>query len=202
MTGVQTCALPICKDKKVRRYHFGEKLQEMNHIVDEIEALVKSENCPLDDDGNKNLAQIAIISKKRAELQQYMEMLKGKNIPCQIDEGKSIFAIRSSILIYFYLKALNNHILSSDKLFGLMLSEPFKLDLEDYNKILHEQQSLRDDRNNDFISLMQTLEGWKNEEKVKNFIETFNDLKLFANNNPLRNTIIEILNRTGILEYF
>ena len=83
-----------------------------------------------------------------------------------------------------------------------MLSEPFKLDLEDYNKILHEQQSLRDDRNNDFISLMQTLEGWKNEEKVKNFIETFNDLKLFANNNPLRNTIIEILNRTGILEYF
>ena len=67
----------------------------MNHIVDEIEALIKSENCPLDDDGNKNLAQIAIISKKRAELQQYMEMLKGKNIPCQIDEGKSIFAIRS-----------------------------------------------------------------------------------------------------------
>ena len=191
-----------CKDKKIRRYHFGEKLQEMNHIVDEIEALIKSENCPLDDDGKKNLAQIAIISKKRAELQQYMEMLKGKNIPCQIDEGKSIFAIRSSILIYFYLKALNNHILSSDKLFGLMLSEPFKIDLEDYNKILHEQQSLREDRNNDFISLMQTLEDWKDEEKIRDFIETFNDLKLFANNNPLRNTIIEILNRTGILEYF
>ena len=74
-----------CKDKKVRRYHFGEKLQEMNHIVDEIEALIKSEFCPLDDYGNKNLAQIAIISKKRAELQQYIEMLKGKNIPCQID---------------------------------------------------------------------------------------------------------------------
>ena len=57
-------------------------------------------------------------------------------------------------LIYFYLKALNNHILSSDKLFGLMLSEPFKLDLEDYNKILHEKQLLKSDKSNDFISIM------------------------------------------------
>ena len=48
---------------------------------------------------------------------------------------------------------------------------------------------------------MSQNEQAKNEEKVKDFIETFNDLKLFANNNPLRNTIIEILNRTGILEY-
>ena len=28
--------------------------------------------------------------------------------------------------------------MASDKLFGLLLAEPFKLDLEDYNKILHE----------------------------------------------------------------
>ena len=39
-------------------------------------------------------------------------LVKSKNIPFQIDEGKSIFSIRSSILIYFYLKALNN--LSTD----------------------------------------------------------------------------------------
>lgn len=191
-----------CKDKKVRRLHFGEKIQEMNHIIDEIKELVKSENCPKDKDGNKDLSQIAIISKKRDELKQYMEYLRGENIPCQIDEGKSIFAIRSSILVYFYLKALNNHILSSDKLFGLMLAEPFKLDLDDYNKIIREQRIMREDRNNDFISLMLTLDDWKNPEKINNFIKTFNELKNYATNNPLRNTIIEILNRTGILEYF
>lgn len=94
-------------------------------------------------------------------MQTFAELLKGKNIPYQIDEGKSIFAIRSSILLYFYLKAMNNHLLSSDKLFGLMLSEPFKLDLEDYNKILHEQQLLKKEQPSDFISLMRNLSGWK-----------------------------------------
>ena len=86
--------------------HFGESLQEINHIVDDIKALVDSDNCPKNDDGEKDLSKISIIAKKRSELQMYAEMLKGKNIPIQIDDGRSIFAIRSSILIYFYLKAM------------------------------------------------------------------------------------------------
>ena len=189
-------------NKKVRRLHFGEALQEKNHIVDEIKSLIDSPDFPLNDKGEKDLSKIAIIAKKRAELQEFAEMLKGKNIPFQIDEGKSIFLIRSSILIYFYLKALTNHILASDKLFGLMLSEPFKLDLEDYNKILHEKQLWKEDAPSDFISLMQTLDGWKNPEKIREFLETFRELKQYSETNSLRNTIIEILNRTGILVSF
>ena len=189
-------------DKKVRMHHFGESLQEINHVVDEIKALIDSNDCPKNSNGEKDLSQISIIAKKRAELQMYAEMLKGKNIPIQIDDGRSIFSIRSSILIYFYLKAMTNNIFADDKLFGLLLSEPFKLNLEDYNKILKEKQLFRTDVPNDFISLMRVLTDWKDEEKIKNFLETYEDLKEYAASNPLRNTIIEVLNRTGILVAF
>ena len=190
----------IEKDKKINRLQFAETIQEFNYIVDEIKNLVDSEACPTKNE--KDLSQIAIIAKKRAELQTFSELLKAKNIPFQIDEGKSIFAIRSTILIYFYLKAMNNHVLASDKLFGLMLSEPFKLDIQDYNKILEEQRLLKNDRLNDFISLMRTLTDWKNPKIISKFLETFDNLQTFATTNSLRNTIIEVVNRTGILEYF
>ena len=186
----------INKDKKIKRLQFGDTLQEFNYIAEDIENLVKSGNCP------EELSQIAIIAKKREELQTFGELLKSKNIPFQIDEGKSIFAIKSSIVVYFYLKALNNYLLSSDKLFGLILSEPFKIDLEDYNKILHEKRLLKKDTPNDFISLMKTLSNWKNPEKIQSFLDTFFYLQEYAATNDLRNTIIEILNRTGILEYY
>lgn len=192
----------IEKDKKINRLQFAETIQEFNYIVDEIKNLVDSEACPAKDKNEKDLSQIAIIAKKRAELQTFSELLKAKNIPFQIDEGKSIFAIRSTILIYFYLKAMNNHVLASDKLFGLMLSKPFKLDIQDYNKILKEQRLLKNDRLNDFISLMRTLTDWKNPEIISKFLETFDNLQTFATTNSLRNTIIEVVNRTGILEYF
>lgn len=192
----------IAKDKKINRLQFAETIQEFNYITDDIKKLIDSESCPTNDKSEKDLSQIAIIAKKRAELQTFSELLKAKNIPYQIDEGKSIFAIRSTILIYFYLKAMNNHVLSSDKLFGLMLSEPFKLDIQDYNKILMEQRLLKNEGLNDFISLMRTLKDWKNPEIISKFLETFDDLQTYATTNTLRNTIIEIVNRTGILEYF
>ena len=192
----------IAQDKKVRMLHFGENLQEINHIVDEIDTLIKSEKFPLNEKGEKDFSQIGIICKKRSELQVYEQLLKGKNILCQIDEGKSIFSIRSTILLYFYLKALNNHLSASDKLFGLMIAEPFKLDLEDYNKILHYQQLYKKDKPTDFISVMKELQNWKNPEIIQSFLKTFEDLKLYSANNSIRSTLIEILNRTGILEYF
>lgn len=190
------------QDKKIKRIQFGNSLQEFNYIVEDIENIVNSDICPKKNQEEKDLSQIAIISKKRSELQTFAELLKGKNIPYQLDEGKSIFAIRSSILIYFYIKALNNHLLASDKLFGLMISEPFKIDLEDYNKILNEQRIARKNAPTDFISLMKTLQNWKNPQKIQEFLQTFENLKTYSNTNTLRNTIVEIINRTGILEYF
>ncbi len=192
----------IAKDKKVKRLHFGEKMQEMNYIIDDIVNLINSENCPTYDNGDKKLSEIAIITRKRAELGIYAEMLKGKNIPFQIDEGKNIFSIRSTILTYFYIKALKNEILENDKLFGLLLTEPFKIDVEDYNKILHKQQCSGKNEQNDFLHLLRTMGEWKNPDKINDFLNTYDSLKDYASTNGVRNSIIEVINRTGILEYF
>lgn len=192
----------IVKDKKIKRIQFGEILQEFNYIVEEIKTLIKSDFAPKTDEDKIDYSQIAIISKKRAELQTFAELLKGKNIPFQIDEGKSIFAIRSTILIYFYIKAMNNYLTSSDKLFGLLLSEPFKIDQQDYNKILEEKRLWKKDESSDFITLMRNLNGWKNPEKITKFLETFDYLQDYASSNNLRNTVVEIINRTGLLTYF
>jgi DNA helicase-2/ATP-dependent DNA helicase PcrA len=179
----------IAKTRKIRRWQFGDVLQEYNHIVDDIAAVVGS---------GVKLSEIAIISKKRKELETFAEMLKGKNIPYQINEGKSIFTIRASILIYFYLKALNNHVLNSDKLFGLLLAEPFNIAPEDYNKLLREHKINR----KDFITNMRRLYGWENPRKIDGFLKTFDDLREYASTNNLRNTVVEIINRTGILKYY
>ncbi len=192
----------IAKDKKIKRIQFGEILQEFNYIVDDIKTLIESDIAPKNDEGKIDYSQIAIISKKRAELQTFAELLKSKNIPFQIDEGKSIFAIRSTILIYFYIKAMNNYLTSSDKLFGLLLSEPFKIDQQDYNKILEEKRLWKKGESSDFITLMRNLKGWKNPEKITKFLETFDYLQDYASSNNLRNTIVEIINRTGLLTYF
>lgn len=192
----------IVKDKKIKRIQFGEILQEFNYIVADIKTLIESDFAPKTDEDKIDYSQIAIISKKRAELQTFAELLKGKNIPFQIDEGKSIFAIRSTILIYFYIKAMNNYLTSSDKLFGLLLSEPFKIDQQDYNKILEEKRLWKKDESSDFITLMRNLNGWKNPEKITKFLETFDYLQDYASSNNLRNTVVEIINRTGLLTYF
>lgn len=192
----------IVKDKKIKRIQFGEILQEFNYIVDDIKTLIESDFAPKTDEDKIDYSQIAIISKKRAELQTFAELLKGKNIPFQIDEGKSIFAIRSTILIYFYIKAMNNYLTSSDKLFGLLLSEPFKIDQQDYNKILEEKRLWKKDESSDFITLMRNLNGWKNPEKITKFLETFDYLQDYASSINLRNTVVEIINRTGLLTYF
>ena len=192
----------IVKDKKIKRIQFGEILQEFNYIVDDIKTLIESDFAPKTDEDKIDYSQIAIISKKRAELQTFAELLKSKNIPFQIDEGKSIFSIRSTILIYFYIKAMNNYLTSSDKLFGLLLSEPFKIDQQDYNKILEEKRLWKKDESSDFITLMRNLNGWKNPEKITKFLETFDYLQDYASSNNLRNTVVEIINRTGLLTYF
>lgn len=181
----------IAKERKIRRWQFGDLMQEYNHIVDDIENIINS-------DGDKPLSQIAIISKKRAELSKFAELLEARNIPYQIDEGKSIFEIRSSILIYFYLKTLFNPSMHSDKLFGLLLAEPFNIDFEDYKKLFRENKINK----KDFITNMRKLDKWNNPEKIQNFLNTFNELKEFASTNNLRQTLVEIINRTGMLEFF
>ena len=192
----------IAKEQKVKRWQFGELVQEYNYIIDDIKELIESDKCPVNEDtGEKKLSEIAIISTKKSELREFEQLLKSKNIYCQLNEGLDIFKIRSVITLYFYMKALNNRINDSDKLFGLLLSEPFCINLNDYNRLQKEFKKQNTDRN-DFISNMKRPFGWIEPDKINEFVNTFEYLQKYSAANNLRNTIIEIVNRTKILDFF
>ena len=187
----------IQKERKIRKLIFGDYLQECNHIADDIENLINT-NCPLNDKGEKQLSKIAIIARKHDGLAPFIELLENRGIPCQTYGAKSIFLISSCSLIYLYMKVLFNPILYGDKLFGLLLTEPFKIDNEDYVKLYKEGQTNK----KDFISNMRTFDNWNTPERIQNFLETFDYLREFCTANNLRKSVIEIINRTGILEFF
>ncbi|MBQ4122196.1 ATP-dependent helicase [bacterium] len=192
----------IEKERKIKRWQFGELIQEYNYIVEDIQNLINSSNCPIDEETNeKKLSEIAILSTKKSELKEFEQLLKSKNINCQLNEGIDIFKIRSVITLYFYMKALNNRINDSDKLFGLLLTEPFLIDLNDYNRLQKEFKKQNTDHN-DFIANMKRPFGWINPEKISEFVSTFEYLQNYAATNNLRNTVIEIVNRTKILDFF
>ncbi|MCD7879835.1 MAG: PD-(D/E)XK nuclease family protein, partial [Candidatus Gastranaerophilales bacterium] len=141
------------------------------------------------------------LTRENRELDNFANLLESKNIQYQIKENKSIFDIKSSLLVYFYLKALENHYLHADKLFGILLSEPFAFNTADYNYLL-EQNRLN---HKDFIfNIRENMQSykWENPGKVKKFLSTYNKLCRLKNNINLKQLIINVINETGILDYF
>lgn len=192
----------ISKEQKIKRWQFGELVQEYNYIVDDIVKLINSENCPKDEETKeRKLSEIAIISTKKSELKEFENRLKSRNIPCQLNEGHDIFKIRSVICTYFYMKALNNQINDSDKLFTLLLTDPFCINLNDYNKLKNEFNR-KCIEHNDFIFNMKNSSDWCDKTKIDEFVNTFEYLQKYAASNNLRDVIIEIINQTKILNFY
>lgn len=187
-------------DKKVTLVSYADRLQENNKIVEEIKEIISSDKLPLNEKGGKDLSQIAILARENAPLNDFAQLLEASNIPFQIRLTKSIFELKPSILIYFYLKILDNHIFAGDKLFALLLSKPFDFEIEDYNFLLEQNKPLK----KDFLTLLnENLDReWKNSEKIKTFIETFEKLKTLKFHKNLKHLILEVANRTGILGYY
>ena len=187
-------------NKKIQIHTFADLKQENNFIVSQIENIINSDDCPKTV-GEKDLSKIAVLTRDNIELTTFAKLLEAKNIQYQVKSNKSIFEIRSSILVYFYLQTLENYKMYSDKLFALLLSEPFKFDLEDYNYLI-EQNRLN---HNDLITnIYEKIKShtWKNKQSIKKFIDTFEYLNKIKANENIKNLIIETVNRTGILEYF
>lgn len=189
----------IIKDKKVRLYRYADILQEYQEIVEEIVQLVNSPDCPVNKNGEKNLAEIAILTRGNAELATFAEMLKARNIPSELKDDKSIFEIKSSTVLFYYMQMLVNPELHSDKFFKLMLSRPFNLNAKDF-EILHEKKSHCKSLNAIFDSV--SLEDLNEPEKFKNFVETFRYLQKYKTNETLKNVILEIGSKTGIIDYY
>ena len=189
----------IQKDKPVRCYAYADYLQECIEIISEIDELIKSTECPTDENGNKNLSQIAILTRRNIDLEIYAEMLKERNIPYELKDGKSIFAIRSSITLYFYMQALANPELNSDKLFKLILSPPFSVHPKDYETLYKEYSKY-----SSFTELLKEIdtESLVEGEKIKAIAETFEYLQKYRANENLKNTVLEIGAKTGIFDYY
>ena len=78
----------------VRFYKYADIQQEYTEIVKEIETLVNSDDCPKNPKtGQKLYSEIAILTRSNLEAQSFAEMLKLRNIPFELKEGKDIFTI-------------------------------------------------------------------------------------------------------------
>ena len=188
-------------NKPAELHSFAEIRQENNFIIKTIKDLINSDNFPKNSKGEKELQQIAVLARENSRLNIFAELLEAENIPFQLRENKSIFDINSSLVIYFYLKALLNHVYYGDKLFGLLLSEPFSFDNADYAFLL-EQNRLT---NKDLITNIKenlNQRSWKNPGRVNGFIKVFDELSDLKGKLNLKELLLETVNRTGILEYF
>lgn len=189
-------------NEKIQIHGFADIKQENNFIIDNIEHIINSDKLPLNKDGEKDLSKIAILTRENNELSNFASLLEAKNIQYQVKESKSIFDIKSSLVIYFYLKALINNEFYADKLFGLLLSEPFSFDNADYTYLLSQNRiNHKDLISNIRIGLENNYE-WSNSDKVKLFINTFDALRGLKGSLNIKDLIIEVINRTGILEYY
>lgn len=183
-------------DRKVRLTKYHNIDQEFSDIVTEIDKLIHSDECPTAD-GEKKLSEIAIIAKSNEDLEKFAQRLKDRNIPYELKDGKNIFYIKSSIVLYYYLQALVNPELYADKLYKLLLMPPFNIAPEDY-EILYEKAS----QNKSFIDTMRQDLKWKKPDMIKNFITTFDHLQKIKAGETVVNIIMEVAAKTGIFDYY
>ncbi len=189
-------------NEKIQLHGFADIKQENNFIINQIEELIKSDRLPLNKDNEKDLSKIAILTRENSELYNFASLLEAKNIQYQLKEAKSIFDIKASLVVYFYLKALINHQYYSDKLFGLLLSEPFCFDNEDYSYLLTQNRFNHKDLITNIKLSIEENHSWKNDTKVKTFIHIFDSLLGLKSSLNIKDLIIEVINKTGILEYY
>ena len=183
-------------DKKVRCTRYQNREQEFTEIVSEIEKLINSEDCP-QKDGKKIYNEIAIITTGHDDLADFADMLKDKNIPFERKDGRSIFEIKSSITLFYYLQMLINPEVYSDKIFKLLLLEPFKINPIDYAKI-YKKISL----NKTFIDSMREINDWEDSEKINKFLKIYDELQTYITAETVRNIVMEVGAKTGIFDYF
>jgi len=187
-------------NSKINLFGFCENTQEKNFIVAEIEKIINSNDCP-QKNGVKKLSEIAILVKQNAAAKEFMDLLKLKGIPSQLTKNKHIFEIESSIVAVFYLKALCNPELHSDKLFAIPMCHPFNFNPYDYSFVLEKNRA---DKDLNFISaIKQNLDyDWKEPKKIKKFIATYEELKEKVSKSDLKLFIKDVLEKTGVLEFY
>jgi len=192
----------IKKEEKIHFSFYSQTMQENNDIVDKIEILI-----------NKGVEpkEIAILSKRNDLLIPFAKILKAKNIPYQLNRQKSVFEIPSFIISYFYLKCLDNTYTGADKLFGLLVNEPFLIDEKDYFELLRLsrtgakplKEGVKENKRTFFDVIKENLDTtFKDSKKIQEFYSTFIELKKQKSSKSLEGIVYDVISKTGILEYF
>lgn len=190
----------ISKDKPVRFYKYADIMQEYTEIVKEIETIINSEDCPKDKkSGEKKYSEIAVLTRSNAEAQSFAQMLKLRNIPYELKDGKDIFTIPAVNVLYFYIQFLINPEMFSYRIFELLVSRPFNINPKDY-QILYEEVS----KGKTFVDVLRNIDKNKfvEPEKFDNFLQTYDYLREYMSKENIKNTILEIGSKTGIFDYY
>lgn len=185
------------KNNKVRCIKYNNKDQEFLDIVNEIEELISSEDFPKDDDGNPKLSEIAILSGGHSDLAVFADMLKDRDIPYERKDGKSIFEIKSSLTLIYYLQMLVNPELYADKIFQILMLKPYSISPIDFSKIYQ-----RISKDETFIESMRKINDWHKPEDIKKFLDTYDYLKNYISGETVRNIIMEVGAKTGIFNEY
>ena len=192
------------KNENLKNKNHTIKLNKYQNVTDEycgiiskIEEIINSPECPLDKNKNKDLSQIAILTRSNAELETLSQMLKERNIPSELKEGENIFSIKSSLVLFYYLKALCAPDLYSDKLIKLLLNKPFSINSKDYELIYNAKTNHKS-----IIEAIKEIDDFVEKDKIDNFIKTFEYLKEYKSNENLKNIVLEVGAKTGIFDYY
>lgn len=166
-------------------------------IANEIRELVNSDKCPVDENGNKKLSEIAVIVTSHNLACEFAKLLEDRNIPYQRKKTKSIFEIKSFVTLFYYMQMLVNEEFYSDKLLKLLLLPPFNINALDFVKILENIS-----KEKTIINSIKETKDWHDKEIINTFIKTYDELREYQTNENLKNVIMEIGARTGIFKYF
>ena len=205
------------KDKAVKIYEFNNEKQELQYITNEINKIINDKNqCPVDKNGKKLFSEIAILTKTNQDAYNYANQLKSMGIRVQLTGGKNIFEINSVKVLVSYLQFIANPEQNSDKLYKYLLYKPFHIHPKDY-AVLHSKE-IKDISGSSLIRRMEQAinvsdnenkKEYKNPKKIlaergklQNFIDTYKILQDYIACESVKNSIIQIANKTGILKCY
>lgn len=182
------------RDKKIEYNIFDDEIAENNFVTDKIKEIINNLK------EGESLKDIAVLGRKRSNLDAIAQLLEQSGIPYQKAGNKNIFEIQASVLLYSYLRILCSPKYSVDSQFPILQAEPFKIDEDDYDFIISKNRPV----NRDFFSIIEenSKHEWKNPDKINSFTNTFNKLYDLKGSVSLHNFIIRVANETGILGYY
>ena len=188
LTAANEDVIPL--NKPVDFIEFTKSDDERDYIVQKI--------IELKNNGIEKLSEIAILTRKNDDLKEYATYLKANGISTEITGGKNIFEISSVNVLVTYLQFLTNPENYSDKLLSFLLLKPFHIDPRDY-KTLCDFQS----HNKTLLDNIKKMIGNAFEkDKLENFVKTYEYLQDYIESENYKNALIEIANKTGILQHY